>query len=191
MADLWSNQWDPLDVIHLHSPAGWLRNRSQEARKTAHADSRSTNVDCAGVVSERGSPCRRIEAETAEESDIHYKKNLAVETATLREKLLSSTLAKGGAISFIELLEATGRDVGARTSIESVSTKDNAKLSNIEELRLALKVTGPWPAVVRLLGLLELLPYETELDQVVVSKVESPEEGSWRADLLLTTLKEK
>ena len=133
----------------------------------------------------------RIEAETAEESDIHYKKNLAVETATLREKLLSSTLAKGGAISFIELLEATGRDVGARTSIESVSTKDNAKLSNIEELRLALKVTGPWPAVVRLLGLLELLPYETELDQVVVSKVESPEEGSWRADLLLTTLKEK
>lgn len=133
----------------------------------------------------------RIEAETSEESALNYKKNLAVETAALREKLLSFTLAKGGAISFIEFLEATGNDVDARTSIESVSTKDHAQLSNIEELRLTLKVTGSWSAIVRFLGLLEVLPYETALEQVAVSKMEFPDEGPWRADIFLTVLKEK
>lgn len=133
----------------------------------------------------------RIEVEIEKEGTINYKKDITVETATLREKLSSFTLAKGGAISFIELLEATGNEVGAHTSIESVSTKDHPQLSTVEEMRLKLKVTGSWPAVVRLLGLLELLPYETGLEQVVVSKGEASDEAPWRADILLTVLKEK
>lgn len=133
----------------------------------------------------------RIEAEIAREGTISHKKDVAVETAPLREKLQSFILAKGGAISFIELLEATGNEVGAHTTIESVSTKDHPQLPTIEIMRLTLKVTGSWQAVVRLLGLLELLPYETGVEQVVVSKREASDEAPWRADLLLTVLKEK
>lgn len=133
----------------------------------------------------------QIDAEIAKESAVDYKKNIAVETATLRGKLLSFTLAKEGAISFIELLEATGNEVGAHTSIKSVNTEDHPQSSNIEKLRLTLSTSGSWSAVARFLGLLELLPYETSLEQVMVSRAEVAGENPWRADLILTVLKEK
>jgi hypothetical protein len=43
------------------------------------------------------------------------------------------------------------------------------------ELRLKLKVEGSWSAVVRFLGLMEFLPLESALDQLVVSKAERGE----------------
>ncbi len=133
----------------------------------------------------------RIEAESAAGDTLSSQKMLAVETSALREKLFGYSVAREGAVSFIELLEATGNEVGAHIIIESVSTKERADFPQVEDLRFALAVTGTWPAVVRLLGLFELLPYEMRVEQAVLSKVGSSGGDPWRADLSLTVLKEK
>lgn len=133
----------------------------------------------------------RIEAEAATEQTIREKKALVENTAAFREKLLSFTLGSKEAVSFIEFLERTGTDAGVRATVESVSAREHPRLSSMEELRLKIKSTGSWPAIVRFLGLMELLPYEADVDQIVVSKAEFEGGDAWRADFVLTVLKEK
>lgn len=133
----------------------------------------------------------QIEAEAGKESTLNSEKALVAETASLREKLASYFVGKDGAVSFFEFLETTGNDVGVHVAIKSPSVSDLAELPQAEELRLLLTVEGPWPAVVRFLGLLESLPYEASMGEVVVSKEESLSKGAWQASLSLKVLKEK
>jgi len=133
----------------------------------------------------------KIEAEVSAEQAIHDKKALVEDTAALRGKLLSFILGSREAVSFIEFLEKTGANIGVRTSVESVSAREHPELSGMEELRLKLRSTGSWPAVVRFLGLMELLPYEADVDQIVMSRAEFEGGDLWRADFTLAVLKEK
>ena len=133
----------------------------------------------------------QIEAEAGKESTLASEKALVAETVPLRDKLASYFVGKDGAVSFFEFLETTGNEVGVHVSIKSPSVSDLAELSQAEELRLMLVATGSWPAVVRFLGLLEMLPYEAHVEQVVVSKVESSGADAWQASLSLRVLKEK
>lgn len=133
----------------------------------------------------------RIRTETAEGNTLHSKKALVAETASLRGELASYLVAREGAVSFIEFLETTGDEVGAQVTVESINTHELTQSAQAEELKLALQVTGTWPAVVRFLGLLELLPYKTDLHQVVLSRADPPREDSWQATVLVTVLKEK
>jgi hypothetical protein len=133
----------------------------------------------------------RIEAEASRERAIAYKRDIVTDTVSFRGKLRSLTLQKGGEISFLELLEKSGDTVGARASVESVTTRSHPQLESMTELRLKLKAEGSWSAVVRFLGLMEFIPLESALDQLVVSKAERG--GGvypWRADFILIVLRE-
>lgn len=133
----------------------------------------------------------QIGAESAEGNTLTAKKTLTVDTALFREKLALYTVGRDGAVSFIELLETIGNDIGVRVVIESATTKELTLFPQNEELRLTLTATGTWSAVVRFLGLLELLPYKAKVEQVVVSKTPPLTRDPWRADFSLTIVKEK
>ncbi len=133
----------------------------------------------------------QIETEGTEESIHTRNKMLVTETATLREKLLEYTIGKDGTVTFIGLLEKSGREVGVEVLIDSVVPKEVVSSKDVETLRFALKATGSWSSVVRFLGLLELLPYESDIENVVVSKSESVAESPWVVNLVLLVLKDK
>lgn len=129
----------------------------------------------------------KIDAEAAEENLLSSVKALAANTASLREKLLGFAVPREGVVPFIEFLESTGREVGVSVSIESVSTAALPQGTAMESLRLHVTGKGAWSGVVRLFGLLELLPFETSVEQAVVS---SEEDDLWRLDATVAVLKD-
>ncbi|MSU56239.1 MAG: hypothetical protein EXS51_02955 [Candidatus Taylorbacteria bacterium] len=131
-----------------------------------------------------------IEVRSAEENMQGSIKTLVAETEPLREKLSNYFVGKEGAVTFIELLEQAGRDVGASVTIEAVSPVELPSVSFAETLRFTIKATGTWSSVTRFLGLMEFLPYEAQIQQVVISRSALAGEG-WRLDFTLRVLQEK
>jgi len=132
----------------------------------------------------------QIEAEQSEENLQDSIKTLVAETTPLREKLANYFIGQEAAVSFLELLEQIGREVGATVEITSVAPSD-IQQEDVESLRLMLQVTGEWSEVVRFIGLIELLPFEGKIEQVVVFKTEAGSEEPWQADITFIALKEK
>lgn len=132
----------------------------------------------------------QIEAEANKENMQNSMKTLIVETAPLREKLDGYVIGQESAVSFLELLERIGSDVGAAVDIESVG-EDELQQGEFESLRLMLKVNGEWSEVVRFLGLLELLPVEGKVKQVTVSRSDGENEEPWQGALTFIVLKAK
>ncbi len=131
-----------------------------------------------------------IEAESVAESTQRSTKVLVAETFTYREKLKKYLIGKDNAVSFLEFLEREGGDVGVAVEIESVVPGVLAT-GEVEELTLSIKVSGSWANVVRYVGLLEFLPFQSRLEQVVVSTSGKQEDGTWSAQVVLAVLKEK
>lgn len=131
-----------------------------------------------------------IESGATAEDTQKSTKALAIETAVLREKLKSYLVGKDEAITFFELLERMGSDVGGEVTIHSV-TKGGLDRPEAEELRLTLVATGTWSAVIHYLGLLELLPLQVRVEQMVVSTSDKQGEAPWRGDITLVVLKVK
>jgi len=131
-----------------------------------------------------------IEANVVEEEKHNSIKVVAAQTAEQRTRLQHYIVAKEEAVSFIELLEKTGESIGVGVDIASVREVEIAGSTAFARLSLALTATGAWPRVIQFLGLLELLPYEATITQVVVSKSEK-QAGQWSLSLSLAALKEK
>lgn len=131
-----------------------------------------------------------IEAESSAENTQRSTKVLVAETSKYREKLTGYLLGKENAVSFFEFLEREGGEVGVMVRIESVVPSELAT-GDVEELRLSLRASGPWAEVVRYVGLLEFLPFQSRLEQLVVSKAERQEDDPWSAQVVLVVLKEK
>lgn len=131
-----------------------------------------------------------IEANAAEE-DIHNSiKVIAAQTTKQRKAVQNYSVAKEGAVPFIELLERMGKDIGVSVDIASVRETEIAGSAAFEYLTLVLTATGTWPSLVQFIGLVEFLPYEAAITQVVVSKSEK-QAGLWSLSLSLSALKEK
>ena len=131
-----------------------------------------------------------IEVKSTAESVEHSAKALVAETASLRSKLQGFVVGSEDAVSFIEMLEVTARDIGAEVTINSV-TPGNLDNPSIESLRLVLKIEGTWSEVIQYLGLLELLPFQSTVEEVTVSLLGERSSDPWRADATLVVLKEK
>lgn len=133
----------------------------------------------------------QIDARTAEESTLHSRKELVADTASLHEKLKSYFVAAEGSVSVIELLETVGNEVGILVETRKVETNAIAKSETAELLRLTLIATGTWSNTLRFLGLIELLPYEARIGQMILSRAQAEGAGPWRADITLEILKDK
>ncbi len=131
-----------------------------------------------------------IEAKVAEENTHSSIRAIVAQTVKQRNQLAKYSIAKEEAVSFIELLERTGREIGVSVNITSVRETEIPETPVFEHLTLALTATGTWPGVVRFLGRLESLPYEAKVTQAAVSKTDTYA-GSWNISLSLSALKEK
>ena len=130
-----------------------------------------------------------IELQTKKKSVITSVKAIVVETSPLREKLSRYLVEREGAVSFIELLEHLGKNTGVSVVINSVEKVPQESTQQVETLQLGLRASGTWEDVIRFLGLLELLPYEAQVEQLTLSKLEKA--SPWQIVLSLRALKEK
>ena len=128
-----------------------------------------------------------IELQSKEEGVLKSIKALAQEIAPLYDKLNTSIVRKEGAAEFIELLESVGKRGGVTVTIQAVEKADHSTVNNLESLKVTLSAIGSWESVVRFLGLLEFLPYQTSIEQAVLSRGDK----DWRIDVSLTVLKER
>lgn len=116
---------------------------------------------------------------------------LAEDTALLREKVDSYIVGKDEAVSFIEMLESLGMERGVDVSVESVEAADAVGDFPAQELRLALRAEGSWRNILSFLGLVELLPYETRVSRVSLSRGAETEVGAWNGSITVSVLKAK
>lgn len=131
-----------------------------------------------------------IESEATAENVQNSTKALVAETSALREKLKGYLVGKDDAVSFLELLEKMGGDAGATVAIDAVM-KGGLDQPEAEELRIALVATGTWSSIIHYIGLLELLPLQVKVEQLVVTKTDKQGEEPWRGDITLLVLKAK
>ncbi len=114
---------------------------------------------------------------------------LAGETAAFTSALQEVVIPKAGVADFIERLETAGRRIEVVVAIDSVEPRTHAA-SDLEELRVALHATGQWEKIARFIALLETMPLESRLQSAALSRTGASGE-LWRAELLLSALKEK
>ncbi|MDO8623741.1 MAG: hypothetical protein Q7R54_00045 [bacterium] len=132
-----------------------------------------------------------IEAGSSAEQALHSVKTVVSETALLRGKLQGYIVPKDGAVPFIELLESTGRDAKVTVTIVSVEEPELAGREDVDTLRITLRGAGSWREITRFLGLLELLPVESKVEQVTISHGGQEESRPWAIDATVTALKAK
>lgn len=141
---------------------------------------KSANERTSGLLNE-------IELQSKEEDVLKSLKSLVQETAPLHAKLDTYFVSPEGVASFIGLLEAVGNRIGADVTITSVEKIDTEKAKDVEVLRVVLNATGSWERVIRFLGIIEFLPYQTTVDQVLLTRTAK----GWRIDTTISVLKEK
>lgn len=137
-----------------------------------------------------------IEQSAEREQRLVSVQKLVFETAALRKKLADYRIAKDNAVSFIAMLEKIGRETNLAVTIASVEVvpRAGADAAAAENLRLVIRFEGGFADTVRYLGLLELLPVESQVEQALVSRTSSGDGKNaplWRGDATLLALKEK
>lgn len=129
----------------------------------------------------------QVASQSKEEDTLKALKAFVQETAPLHTKLDTYFVSPEGVADFIDLLESIGRKVGVAVTILSVEKIVTAQSTEVEVLSLRLSGSGSWEDVVRFLGILEFLPYQTTIGQLVFSRTQD----EWRIDLTMSVLKEK
>jgi hypothetical protein len=109
-------------------------------------------------------------------------------SADERNKLSSYVLSDQDIINFLALLETLAKEQGVTSKIQSLKT---TKLNNtFDELTLTVLVRGSYTATLRMLTLLETLPYQSYVEKVDVSR-DSSALGGWTGTFLLHVVKYK
>jgi hypothetical protein len=127
-----------------------------------------------------------IELRVRQERTLQSVKDLVEATAEARALLNASFLKEDGAAGFLEFLESVGKGVGVVVTIKSVDEPVPSDPKALRELRVQLNADGRWKNVMQFLGVVEHLPYETRVEQVVLSRKDPI---GWRVDITLTALK--
>lgn len=113
-------------------------------------------------------------------------KQLLSETADARAILESASVPEDGAATFIALLERDAREAGIALSIGAVSV--DPKDGPFNALKVSLRSSGTFSAVMRLLALVETSPYVGVVDSV---SMERDEKGVWSSTMLVSVLMRK
>lgn len=85
-------------------------------------------------------------------------------------------VSAGDIVPFLEHLESTGRALGAKIEVVSVGAEPATPR---EHLRLSLKLSGSFDAVLRSLGAIEYAPYDVTLTTLTLDTI--PPAGGGRA----------
>jgi D-serine deaminase-like pyridoxal phosphate-dependent protein len=115
---------------------------------------------------------------------------LANEAATSQDALAKVVIQKDSAADFIEQFESAGKRIQVVVAVDSVEPRAGST-PDLEELRVVLHATGSWEEAARFVALVETLPLESRVLSAAFSRTGALGEAFWRADLVLTALKEK
>lgn len=100
------------------------------------------------------------------------------------KKLKSFILHDDDVITFLQLTEDVAREQGVSLSTELTLSPIDA---TFESLHMNTTIEGSFDGVMRMIRLLETLPYQSEVEQVSLSR--SGGDGVWSATLAITVLK--
>jgi hypothetical protein len=106
-----------------------------------------------------------------------------------REKLEGYILSENATIDFVERVERIAKEEGVALLTNSLS--EASIDDSFDELTAGVTVTGPFDRVMRMLRILETLPEQSWIREVVLTKSEEAGENFWSAQITLRVSKFK
>ncbi len=90
------------------------------------------------------------------------------DTGDEKEKIASYFIASGGAVSFVSSLESMASRGGLAYSTNSIETRSQPELDaqGKELLHIVFSASGSWSSVMKLISLIETLPYSVNIEAV-------------------------
>lgn len=115
----------------------------------------------------------QIKSAVDTEESLRSIKNLMSDTEREREQIAGFFVQSNGTVDFIETVESLGRIAGIKLETESVGVESlkNKTASSTELFRLSLRTEGSWGDTMRLLSLLENMPYKISFESVKLEKI--------------------
>lgn len=128
----------------------------------------------------------KLEDARFREAHARSVKQLLADTQPQRDALEGASLPKDGAAQLINLLERDARAAGVAFSIGGVSV--DPKDGPLDALKITMLAEGTFASVMRLIRLVETVPYAATVDAVVL---ERGERGAWSATLSIAVAMRK
>lgn len=115
----------------------------------------------------------QTESAVKKDESLRSIKNLMNDTKKEREQIAGFFVQPNGTVDFIEAVESLGGMTGVKIEIDSVGVEalKNKTASSAESFRLSLKTEGSWSNTMRLLSLLENMPYKISFEKVNLGKI--------------------
>jgi hypothetical protein len=113
---------------------------------------------------------------------------LVLSSAESRAKLEQFVLRDDDIIEFLSLIENTAREQGVTITTEGLIVSPQNDL--FEKLEASLRIEGSFDGVMRMIRILEVLPQQSSISKMMLSKA-SVEHSEWQATFVLEVTKFK
>ncbi len=133
----------------------------------------------------------KIDQAQKKEMFFESTQEIVKDTAADLPKIASYFIDKDSVGDFIGSIEKTARAQGLDFNVDSVTVSDIKGQSNYEYLNLAIRTIGAWSPTVNYISMLENLPYQTRVDEIMLSKDSDTKTASWIDSFNLTVIKHK
>lgn len=126
-----------------------------------------------------------IETKTQESARVASAREALATLATDEASIQAYFIRQEDIVSFLERLESSGSSLGSVVEVVSVGAESEGERPHI---RLSLKITGSFDAVMRTLGAIEYGPYDSAVTSVTLDTLpaENGPSGRWTAAATLT-----
>lgn len=126
-----------------------------------------------------------IETKTQESARVASAREALETLATDEASIQAYFIRQEDIVTFLERLESSGTALGSVVEVVSVGAEDGDERPHI---RLSLKITGSFDAVMRTLGAIEYGPYDSAITSVTLDTLpsENGPSGRWTAAATLT-----
>lgn len=120
------------------------------------------------------------------EQSMRSLRQLITDTEQERTTLSQYSVGSDGAASLIELLERDARGLGISFAIGGVSV--DPKEGPFDTLKVSMQASGSFSAVMRLLALIETIPYASTVEAITLQREEN---GQWGGTFSIGVLMRK
>lgn len=126
-----------------------------------------------------------IETKTQESARVASAREALETLATDEASIQAYLIRQEDIVSFLERLESLGASLGSAVEVVSVGAEEGGERPHI---RLSLKITGSFDAVLRTLGAIEYGPYDSAITTITLDTLPEGDgsSGRWTAAATLT-----
>ncbi len=131
----------------------------------------------------------QIATARARESELAALARLVDSTQSERVELHTRVLGEEGVIDFLSLIETLAKEQGVVLITKALTVEDAPP--SFESLKVTLSLSGSNDALLHVLEILEVLPYQASVVSATVTNSGAGSEDEWTADveLIVTKLK--